>query len=51
MALNVSTEARPIKFEFTKNLPAAKRIGLTIAPKVSVRADMVIEQAGGRELR
>ena len=33
---------RPMKFEFWANLKAAKQIGLTIPPKVLVRADRVI---------
>jgi ABC-type uncharacterized transport system substrate-binding protein len=34
---------QPTKFEFIVNLPAAKRIGLTIPPNVLVRADKVIK--------
>jgi putative ABC transport system substrate-binding protein len=33
---------QPMKFEFIVNLPAAKKIGLTIPPNVLVRADRVI---------
>jgi putative ABC transport system substrate-binding protein len=33
---------QPMKFEFIVNLKAAKQIGLTIPPNVSVRADKVI---------
>ena len=33
---------QPMKFEFIVNLPAAKKIGLTIPPNVLVRADKVI---------
>jgi len=34
---------QPIKFEFTMNLKAAKRIGLTIPPNLLVRAGSVIK--------
>jgi putative ABC transport system substrate-binding protein len=34
---------QPKKFEFSVNVKAAKKIGLTIPPNVLVRADKVIQ--------
>jgi putative ABC transport system substrate-binding protein len=33
---------QPMKFDFVVNLPAAKKIGLTVPPNVLVRANRVI---------